>query len=55
MCIYILYVHNICVYIYTLLDFFLSAVSEQGNVYIYIFAGQCSDSEGQFAWPAWWI
>jgi len=33
--------------------FFPPAVSEQGNVDF--FADQCYDSEGGYAWPAWWI
>ena len=34
-------------------SFFPSAFSEQGNVYLFV--DQRCDSEGQFAWPAWWI
>ena len=35
------------------LKFFPSPVSEQSNVYL--FADQHFESEGHFAWSAWWI
>ena len=45
-----------CIYIYFTRFFFCPLFQNKAMyIYIYIFAGQCSDSEGQFAWPAWWI
>ena len=53
--IYILYICNVCIYIYASLGllFFPRAISEQNSVYL--FADHHYASDGYFAWPAWWI